>query len=71
MDYAKKLKVRFRVGDPNLPERRTRYTSRREEEDGATNMYRRGVTIKSRTVDCMLEYDADMMTVEYCMGFQR
>ena len=33
MDYAKKLKPRFRVGDLDLPERRKRYTSSREEEE--------------------------------------
>ena len=38
MDYAKKLKLRFRVGDLDLPERRRRYTRSREEEDVATNM---------------------------------
>ena len=27
MDYAKKLKLRFRVGDQDLPERRKRYTN--------------------------------------------
>ena len=31
MDYAKKLKLRFRVGDLDPPERRMSYTSRREE----------------------------------------
>ena len=36
MDYAKKLKLRFRVGDPDLPERRKRYTNSREEEGVAT-----------------------------------
>ena len=25
MDYAKTLKLRFRLGDPDLPERRKRY----------------------------------------------
>ena len=25
---------------------------------------------QKETVDCMLGYDADMMTVEYCRGFQ-
>ena len=30
MDYAKALKLRFRLGDLNLPEKR--YTSSREEE---------------------------------------
>ena len=33
MDYAKSLKLRFRVGDLDLPERRNRYTSSREEEE--------------------------------------
>ena len=32
MDYAKKLKLPFRVADLDLPERRKRYTSSREEE---------------------------------------
>ena len=49
MDYAKKLKLRFRVGDLDLPERRKRYTSSREEEDVATNMCPCGTTIESRT----------------------
>ena len=30
MDYAKKPKLRFRVGDLDLPKRRRRYTSSRE-----------------------------------------
>ena len=30
MDYAKKLKLQFRLGDLDLPERRKRYTSSRE-----------------------------------------
>ena len=37
MDYAKKLKMRFRVGDPDLRERRKIYTSSRK-EDLASNM---------------------------------
>ena len=40
MDYAKKLKLRFRVGDLDLPEKRrkyAKYTSSREEEDVATH----------------------------------
>ena len=49
MDYAKKLKLRFRVGDLDLPERKTRYTSSREEEDVATSMCLCGTTIESRT----------------------
>ena len=37
MDYAKTLKLRFRVGDLDLPERRKRYTSSPgEEEEDAT-----------------------------------
>ena len=44
MDYAKKLKLRFRVGDLDLPKRRKRYTSSREEEDVATNMCPCGTT---------------------------
>ena len=30
MDYAKTLKLRFRVGDLDLPERRKRYSTSRE-----------------------------------------
>ena len=47
IDYAKKPKLRLRVGDVDLPERK-RYTSGREEEDVATNMRPCG-TIQSRT----------------------
>ena len=49
MDYAKKLKLRFRVGDLDLAERRERYTSSGEEKDVATNMCPCGTTIESRT----------------------
>ena len=49
MDYAKKLKLRFRVGDLDLPERTKIYTSSREEDDVATNMCLCGTTMKSRT----------------------
>ena len=49
MDYAKKLKLRLRVGDLNLPERENTYTSSREEEDVATNMCACGTTKESRT----------------------
>ena len=57
MDYAKKLKLLFRAGDVDLPERRKRYSSSREEEDVATNMCPCGITLESsRThiveVDC-------------------
>ena len=47
MDYAKEL--RFRVGDLDLPERRKRCTSSREEDDVATNMCPCGTKIESRT----------------------
>ena len=47
MNYAKKLKLRFRVGDLGLPERRD--TSSREEEDVATNMCPCGTALDSRT----------------------
>ena len=33
MDYAKTLKLRFRVGDLDLPEGSKRYASAREEEE--------------------------------------
>ena len=49
MNYAKKLKLRFRKGDLDLQERRKTYTSSREEEDVATNMCPCGTTIESRT----------------------
>ena len=49
MDYAKKMKLRFRVGDLDLPERRKRLTSSREEEDEATHICPCRTTIKSRT----------------------
>ena len=31
---------------------------------------RRNMLADKNNVDCMLGYDADMMTVEYCRGFQ-
>ena len=46
MDYAKKLKLRFRVGDLDLPEIIKRYTSSREEENVATYMCPCGTTIE-------------------------
>ena len=49
MGYEKKLKVRLRAGDLDLPERRKRCTSSRQEEDVATSMCPRGTTIESRT----------------------
>ena len=48
MDYAKKLKLRFRVGDLDLPERK-RHISTREEEGVVTHMRPCGATIESRT----------------------
>ena len=48
MDYAKNMKLRFGVGDLDLPERRKRYTSIRE-EGVATHMCPCGTTIESRT----------------------
>ena len=46
MDYAKKLRLRFRVGDLDLPEIRKRYTSSREEKDVATHICPCGTTIE-------------------------
>ena len=48
MDYAKKLKLRFRAVHLDLPERRKRYTSSREEEGVATHMCPCGTTTESR-----------------------
>ena len=48
VDYAKMLKLRFRVGDLDLPKRRKGCTSSREEEDMATNMCPCGTTTGSR-----------------------
>ena len=44
MDYAKKVKLRFCVGNLDLPERGKRYTSSRE-EDVVTHMGSCGTTI--------------------------
>ena len=50
MDYAKTLKLRFRVGDLGLPERRNRsYTSSRGEEEGDAQMCSCGKAVESRT----------------------
>ena len=46
---AKKLKLRFRVGDLNLTKRRKRYTNSGEAEDVATNMCPCGTILESRT----------------------
>ena len=47
-DYAKKPKLRFRVGDLDLPERTRKktYTSSREEEDMDAHMCPCGTTIE-------------------------
>ena len=47
--FAKTLKMRFRVGDLDLPERRKRYTSSREEEEIDAQMCPCGKAIESRT----------------------
>ena len=49
MDYAKTLKVRFRAGDLDLPERRKRYTSSRGEEEEDAQMCPCGKAVESRT----------------------
>ena len=49
MDYARELKLRLRVGGLDLPDRRKRYASSREEKEVATNMCRCGMTIESGT----------------------
>ena len=46
---SKKLKLRFRVGDLDLPERRKRYTSSREEEEEDAQKCPCGKTMESRT----------------------
>ena len=48
VDYAKTLKLRLRVGDLDLPERRKRYASSREEEEDA-QMCPSGKAVESRT----------------------
>ena len=49
MDYAKNLKLRFRVGDLDIPERRKRHTCSREEEDVDAQVCPCGTAIESRT----------------------
>ena len=49
MDYAKKLKLRFRVGGLDLPERRKRYIISREEDVDA-HVHPWGTTIESRRI---------------------
>ena len=49
MDFAKKLKLRFRVGDLDLPERRKRYTSSREEGEVDAQVCSCGKVLQSLT----------------------
>ena len=49
LDAAKNLKLRFRVGDLDLPERRRRYTSKRVEEEVDKQNCPCGKAIESRT----------------------
>ena len=49
MDYAKKLKMRFLVGDLDLPERSKRYTSSREKEKKGAQMCPCGKAVESTT----------------------
>ena len=49
IDYAKTLKLRFRVRDQDLPERRKRYTGSREEEEEAAQMCSWGKAVETRT----------------------
>ena len=48
-DCAKTLKLQFRGGDVDLPERRKKYTNSREEEDVAINRCLCGTAVESRT----------------------
>ena len=48
VDYAKKLKLRIRVGDLDLPERRKRYYRGREEKHVDAHLRPYGTTIESR-----------------------
>ena len=49
MDYVKTLKLRFRVGDLDLPERRKRYDSSREVEEEIAQICPCGKAVESRT----------------------
>ena len=49
MDYAKKLKLLFRVGDLDVPGRKKRHTRSWEEENVATKLCPCGTTTESRT----------------------
>ena len=48
MDYTKTLKLRFRVGDLGLPQRRKRYTSSRGEEEEDAQMCSCGKVVESK-----------------------
>ena len=50
VDYAKTLKLRFRVGDVDLPERTRRYASSREEEIAKTCPGGKAVESRTHTV---------------------
>ena len=71
MDYAKTLKLRFCVGDLDLPERRKRYTSRREEEEVDAQMCPGGRAIREgrthRVGSCEI-YDEERGVLEEKMG---
>ena len=49
LDYSKNLKLRFRIGDLDLPERRKRYTSSRVEEEEEARTCPCGKARESRT----------------------
>ena len=49
IDFAKTLRIRFRVGDLDLPEKIKRHTSSREEEEVDAQMCPCGKAIESRT----------------------
>ena len=49
MDFARTLKLRFSVGDLDLPERRKRYASSREEEETVAQMCPCGEAMESST----------------------
>ena len=56
MDYAKTLKLRFRVGNLDLPEKRMGYTSSREEEEDAQGQSNRLelTLLKNMKCTCLL-----------------
>ena len=48
-ELCETLKLRFRIGDPDLPERRKRCTSSRSEEEVDAQMCPCGKAVESRT----------------------